>query len=458
MRDFKHNGLERCDISKGKSLLIDPDSVFWAILKKRQGYLGSTERKILAIYEGVKDKITQEMRDFRFNADLTAVYIDPTDRCNSNCPYCYVPAKLRKHGRSMTKKELVFILEKTAAYFSAKGGGRKTAVIVFHASEPLLVKDIIFYAIERFKKEFKFGIQTNATLLENEDVKFLKNNRVGIGISLDSSSSSVNNRLRRGWGAGGNFEKAVRAIEMFNGYAGLNVITTITKFNVTGLSRMVEFLHSKKVPCVLLNPVRLTQKKSRSLKPDEAQMAKYFIKSVDTAVELSKSTKRGIIIGNFANVILSIIAPTARRLMCDISPCGGGRCFLTITASGEMIPCGEFIGLKGFSGGNIFSAKGGSASGGKTGIEEAIRSKPFRQIRARFVERISECSVCILRNICGAPCPAELHSLGDMYKPSVFCEFYKKIIRYAFKLISEGKQNYCLRREGLNNLEYEYRL
>ena len=450
MNDFKHNDFEQLDMSGRGRIVINPDNVFWAILPKGQDKSGSGGRRLASLYENVADKLDKQMRDFRFGTDLTAVYIDPTDRCNANCPYCYVPAKIRKSGKTMTRKELFFVLEKIAEYFR---GRKKKAVIVFHASEPLLVKDILFEGIEKFNKQFKFGIQTNATLIEDEDVKFLKKNRVGMGISLDSSDSSVNNRLRRTWDSGGNFSKAVGAIEMFDGYEGLNVITTITKFNLTDLPRIVKFLHSKKVPCVLLNPVRLTQKNSRRLRPDEALMAKYFIKAVDTAIKLSGQRGRQIIIGNFANVILSIIAPTARRLMCDISPCGGGRCFLTITASGEKIPCGEFIGLKGFSGGNIFSA-----GGGKTAIERALQSRPFKKIRGRFVEKISECKICVLRNVCGAPCPAELYSLGDMYEPSVFCEFYKKIIGHAFKLISEGKEKYCLRQGGLEGLEYEYRL
>lgn len=446
MNEFKHRSFEQLDMNMGKRLVIDPDNVFWAILPKGQGAAnGSSREKMESIYKNVKEGLDREMNDFRFGTDLTAIYIDPTDRCNSNCPYCYVPAKIRKSGKSMTKKELFLVLEKAAEYFKDR---KKKAVIVFHASEPLLVKDILFEGIEKFNRNFKFGIQTNATLVEEEDVKFLKKNRVGMGISLDSSVGAVNNRLRRTWSSGGNFNKAVRAIEMFDGYEGLNVITTITKSNVTGLPDTVKFLHSKKVPCALLNPVRLTQKNSRALRPNEAQMSEYFIRAVDEAIRLSIGPGRQIIIGNFANVILSIIAPTARRLMCDISPCGGGRTFLTITASGDMIPCGEFIGLKGFSGGNIF----------KTGIKKAVQSTPFNKIRERIVEKISECKECIFRNICGAPCPAELYSLGDMYKPSASCEFYKKIIGHAFKLISEGKEKHCLRKDGLDNLEYEYRL
>ena len=147
---------------------------------------------------------------------------------------------------------------------------------------------------------------------------------------------------------------------------------------------------------------------------------------------------------------------------------------MTVTANGDMVPCGEFIGLKEFAGGNIF----------ETSISEAMNSESFKKIRARIVEEIPECSSCVLRNICGAPCPAELYALGNMHpvrspltqsakgippfmrksgitsngmhQASVFCRFYKEIIKYAFKLIAEGKEKYCLRKEGFNNLEYEY--
>ena len=226
------------------------------------------------------------------------------------------------------------------------------------------------------------------------------------------------------------------------------MITTVTRLNVRDLPGIVRFLHSKKVPCVLLNPMRFTRPGSVRLKPDEKLLAKYFIKAVDTAVELSRNSKQRIIVGNFANTILAIIAPQARRLMCDISPCGGARCFFTITAKGEMIPCGEFIGIKGFSGGNIF----------KTSIPKAMGSKPFKKIRDRFVEKISVCNLCDFRNICGSPCPAELHSFGNMYQKSVFCNFYQEIIQYAFKMIAEDKVKYLLRDESSGMLKFAYNL
>lgn len=441
----KDKGLCLKELDKRNKILIDPDNVFWGIFKQKSGSELLIQRNFLSLYDRLKQDCDREMEHFRFNTGLTAVYIDPTDRCNADCPYCYVPAKIRTRGQSMTEEQLDFVLTKAAVYFKEK---KRKAVIVFHASEPLLVKEIIFKEIDKFKDEFYFGIQTNALLLKEEDTEFIKSRKVSIGISLDASDKTTNNFLRRSRGGPGNFQKAVQAIEWFRGYKGLNVITTITKVNVDKLAALVRFLHNKGVGCVLINPLRLTQKNSRCLRPDDMVMAKNFIKAVEAAMECSKNSENKIIIGNFANIILGIAAPSSRRLMCDISPCGGGRCFFTITASGKMIPCGEFIGLKRFSGGNIF----------RDSIASAMESVPFKSIRSRFVEKIPECNACLLRNICGSPCPAELHSFGNMHKKAVFCEFYKEIIAFAFKLIAEGKEKYCFRGEGLNNLEYEYHL
>lgn len=432
------------NLNDNQLLTFDPQNIFWGITTKQDNGSGPSD-KILSLYENVKNRLDAQMEEFRFSANLTAIYIDPTDRCNADCPYCYVPAEIRKNGKQMNEEQLKYVLQKIGRYFKKKN---IKPVIVFHASEPLLVKDIIFKAISDFGSQFHFGIQTNALLLTQADVEFLKKHRVGVGISLDSYDPQVNDKQRISRKGNGNFDKAVQSIDWFDGYEGLNVITTVTKFNVGHLPELVKFLHSKRVSCVLLNPLRLTAKPARKLPPKQNFLTKYFIEAVETAIELSRISSHRIVIGNFANTILSIVAPTARRLMCDISPCGGGRCFLTITASGEMIPCGEFIGLEGFSGGNIF----------KSTISKAMQSSPFKKIRARIVEKIDECKVCEFRNICGAPCPAELHSFGNMYQPSVFCEFYKDVIKYAFKLIAEDKVKYLIREEALKNLEYEYHL
>lgn len=429
----------------GRYTILDPDNVFWAVVPSVAGESVFIPQDVLGLYGAMREKLSSEMDDFRTGKELTAIYINPTEKCNANCSYCYVPQTARANGHSMTWEELDFILGKLADYFKST---KRKQVIIFHASEPLIVKDAVFAAIDKYKDVFKFGLQTNATLLEKSDVDFLKERLVGVGISLDSHVSLTNDTQRPARRTRGSFTHALNALKWFDGYPGLNVICTVTKYNVKDLPGMVKFLHARKVPCVLFNAVRFTRASIKALKPDEKLFAKYFIEAVETAMALTKRSNHRIIIGNFANTILAIVAPEARRLMCDISPCGGARCFFTITATGEMIPCGEFVGLKGFSGGNIF----------KDSIAGAMESKPFKTVRARVVEKIEECDRCELRNICGAPCPAELHSRGGMYQKAIFCDFYKDIIKYAFRIIAEDKVKYVLRDEPLKKLTYKYKL
>ncbi|MCQ9205717.1 MAG: peptide-modifying radical SAM enzyme CbpB [Omnitrophica bacterium] len=445
---FKQEQLQKEDIDSKMRLLIDPDNVFWGLID-REKMDNQAEEKISVLGEKFKSNLDQSMRDFRSKVDVNSVYINPTDRCNANCPYCYIPARMRRSGKHLGTDELTYILKKIDNYF--KGSSKKLKfkpMVIYHGSEPLLVKDLIFSSIEKFSKKFNFGVQTNAILLEKKDVKFLKSQKVSVGISLDSLDKKVNDYTRRSQ-EGNNYDKAIRVLEWFKGYEGLSVITTLTKYNLKGLPKLVEFMHSKRVGCFLLNPVRITRNSVLRLKPKDKELTKAFLGAIKKAVEISKKSKHRIIIGNFSNIILGIVAPSARRLMCDISPCGGARCFFAITANGDMVPCGEFISLEEFYAGNIF----------KDSIKKALYSKQFKKIRSRIVEKIEECDVCNYRNICGAPCPAESYSANkDLNVKSPYCEFYKEIIKYAFKLIAEDKIKYLFRKEAFKNVKYEYYL
>jgi len=437
------------DIDDKRLLAIDPDTVFWSLISKERDLDSTLTKEVIPIYEKFKHDLAKEMQGFRFESNLTAVYINPVDICNANCTYCYVPASLRRNGTRMNRHQLEEVLTRIFDYFlEARGNVESKPVIVFHGSEPLLIKDAIFDSIRDFNDRFHFGIQTNALLLEDRDVDLLKQYGVSVGVSLDSPQRETNDYQRKTVSGKGTFDKVVEAINWFDGYEGLSVICTITKYNVNQLPEAISFLHQKKVPIVLLNPVRGTQSPARSLQPRQEDLITYFIAAVERAIELSKTSKDKIIIGNFTDLILGIIAPTARRLMCNITPCGGARCFLTVTANGDFIPCGEFIGFEEFHAGNIFHST----------IKEAMESHAFKKVRARIVEKIEECETCIFRNICGAPCPAELYSnYKDMYRPSPYCDFYKELITYAFKAIAEDNVKHLLRDKALENLEYKYK-
>ena len=121
----------------------------------------------------------------------------------------------------------------------------------------------------------------------------------------------------------------------------------------------------------------------------------------------------------------SCVMPRKRGDPHEASPCGGGRCFFAVSASGDLFPCSQFVGVQDFCGGNLFTGT----------IEGALSSQPFKKVTSRRVEDIDPCKRCAIRHFCGSPCPAEAHEMnGGMNQPGAFCGLYEEQVRYAIAL------------------------
>jgi uncharacterized protein len=411
--------------------LISADTAFWALVKKEQTGRILRGSSLLRKYYKKTKAFAKEMNALRFGLKPSAVYFNPTDRCNLNCSYCYIPRSLRRGGRHMSTRRLLEALQILKLYFKSSLPNGQIPQIVFHGAEPLLNKGAIFEAIDKFKQDFRFGIQTNGTLLNSQDIEFIKSRRISIGFSLDGHVPRVADRLRRSWSGRGVSEKIIGIIQQFRGYDNYSVICTVTKENMASQVKMVEFLHHMRVPACMLNPVRCTLEDSRKHKPLDLDIAKYYLAALDRTYQLYKNSGHKLVVANFANILIGIIAPLARRLMCDISPCGGGRCFFAVSSKGDLFPCSEFIGIKKFKGGNIF----------RKDIQSILETMPFKTVTGRRIENIESCYRCAIRHFCGAPCPAEAWAMnGSIETRGAFCELYEEQVRYALRLIADGKE------------------
>jgi uncharacterized protein len=412
--------------------LISPDTAFWSLVKKSRLSQALTGSSFLQEYRRKEKSFLDEMNILRFDLKPSAVYFNPTDRCNMNCSYCYIPGNLRKNGKHMSTQRLLKALEILNVYFKSILPKDQKPQIVFHGAEPMLNKKTIFSAIDRFSEYFSFGIQTNGTLLDAEAIEFLTSKGISIGLSLDGHSAKVADRMRRTWSGQGVFQKVMEAMDCLRGYENNSVICTVTKENMSSLVKIVEFLHMMEAPVCMLNPVRCTLPGARKSKPLDAEVAKYYLRALDRTYDLYKKTGRKLVVANFANVLIGIIAPTARRLMCDISPCGAGRCFFAVSSKGDLFPCSEFIGLKKFNGGNIF----------KDDINKVLETMPFKLVTYRRIENVEPCSRCAIRHFCGSPCPAEAHEMNNLIESrGAFCNLYEEQVHYALRLIADGKED-----------------
>lgn len=412
--------------------LVDADTAFWALVKRSKvaEALGGSE--LIKAYRKKRESFVKEMDVLRFGLKPSAVYFNITERCNLNCRYCYIPEKMRRRGRHMPEADAFSALGLLKAYFRRSAGKKVVPKIIFHGAEPLLNKKVLFSCVEKFSGDFTFGIQTNTVLLDAETVEYLKAKNASIGISLDGPTAQSVNKTRRSWSGEGVFDSAVEGMRLLKGYHAWSVIGTVTSENIRVLPELVEFLHRNEAPVCLLNVVRCTLASARRIKPGDQIAARYFIEALERSYSLYRKSGRKIVVANFANILISILAPTARRLMCDISPCGGGRSFFALAPNGDLFPCSEFIGLKRFKGGNIF----------RDDINKVMESEPFKLVSGRKAEDIEPCKRCAIRHFCGSPCPAEAYEMnGGMDKTGSFCEFYEEQARFALRLIADNRHD-----------------
>ena len=428
--------------------VVEPDLAFWALVR-RDDLGDALAGGLVPDFQEHAEEFRTEMERLRFGLKPSAAYFNPTERCNFNCSYCYLPEEMRRNGKTMSPEELCDALSRLLAHFREVLPPGAAPQLIFHGSEPMMAKEAVFAGIARFGKDFTFGVQTNATLLDDEAIAFLKDHGVGIGISLDAPSAAVADQLRKNWHGTGAFDAVVKVIEKLVSYPAFNVITTVTQINVPTIPAMVDFYHDLGVRTVMFNPVRCTQAGGMALKPANDVLAEHFCRALDRTWELYEKTGRKLVVANFANVLAGIAGPTGRRLMCDISPCGGGRCFVAVSANGDVFPCSEFIGFPEFNGGNLY----------RDSLSGILESRPFLDVTRRKIEAIRPCSDCAVRHFCGAPCPAEIKAVSrTMDAPSPYCEFYEEQVRYAFRVIAAKREDAYLWDGWQDETEESYRL
>lgn len=407
--------------------VIDPTSAFWSLVR-RDRLAGNLPQELVASWRENRPRFVEEWDMLRFGLKPSGVYVNPTERCNLDCTYCYIPSKMRRSGEAMSADKLTGALDHLKNYFNGHLEGRKARVI-FHGAEPLSNKSAVFAAIEAHRNDFLFGVQTNGTLLDNTAIDFLTSRGVSVGLSLDGPDATITDATRRTWGGRSVHQAVLTAMDKLKGYDAWSVIATCTERNLETLVPLVDLFHAREVPTCMLNAVRCTLPRARTVKPADLRFAEHFLAALDRTHQHYRDSGRKLVVANFANILLAILAPTARRLMCDLSPCGGGRAFFALAPDGSLFPCSEFIGLPQFNGGNLFEQS----------MESVLASPAFRQVTERNIDDFAPCGSCAIRPFCGSPCPAEAAEMnGGMDQTGAFCDFYKAQTAYAFRLIADG--------------------
>ena len=102
--------------------VVEPDTAFWALVRREKLAETLTDGKLAKAYQKKSAQFEREMHSLRFGLKPSAVYFNPTERCNLNCTYCYIPEKMRRSGKHMSSKKLLEALKILKQYFRATNG------------------------------------------------------------------------------------------------------------------------------------------------------------------------------------------------------------------------------------------------------------------------------------------------------------------------------------------------
>lgn len=358
---------------------------------------------------------------------IKAVCLNIIHGCNLRCKYCFAD-----EGEYNGHKGVMDIdtAKKAIDYVVKRSGPRRNIEIDLFGGEPTMImgtiKEIIKYARENekeWKKNIRFTMTTNATLLNDEMMDFMDKEMGNIILSLDGRKC-VNDNVRIKVDGSGSYDDILpnikKMIKKRTPGKMYYVRGTFTRAN-TDFYEDVMAMVNEGFDEVSIEPVVLENGHPLALREDDLSE---IMQNYDKLYEdMAKRKREGNGEYNFYhfNVDLNGGPCVYKR----ISGCGAGFEYVAITPQGEVYPCHQFVGKEEFKLGTIYDDTYNSDLG-KTFKKAHIYNKP-------------KCKECWARFYCSGGCQANNFSFnGDMNIPyEIGCKMQKKRIECAIALKAE---------------------
>lgn len=329
---------------------------------------------------------------------LQALVLNVTNQCNLACTYCYefgadkiaTPAGKPKYMTLETAKASVDLL-------IAEAVGRKAVHITFFGGETLmnfrLLRDVVDYAnaaTAAAGKGITYSLTTNATLLIEEIVTFLSDNRIGVTVSMDGPPEVQDKHrvYKNGKGSYAVIEPRLRTLIANHRTRAVTARVTLTE-GVTDVVRI--FRHLKDdlgFHEVGFAPVTTGEERAYSI--DGKGMDDVLAQFTALADEWLDYALRGEMHG-FTNV-----SETISELISGVNkshPCGAGLGLMGVGPSGDLSPCHRFTDADTHVMGHVSS-----------GID---RAKQSDFLTRGHVEAKYDCQSCWARPLCAGGCHHE---------------------------------------------------
>ncbi|GHT28703.1 hypothetical protein AGMMS49574_03540 [Bacteroidia bacterium] len=173
---------------------------------------------------------------------ISVAYFLLTSICNFKCKYCFVESRIEKHDNALMSKETA---EKGIQLLKRNVNQDNQTTIIFYGGEPFLNFEVMKYVVNRtlqLKMNVKFNVVTNGSIINQEIIDFIKENRMEVGISLDGTEKT-NDQMRIDNNNKGTYKKIVSTIsELHKNGINHGISCTISTHNLGKLDEIIPIL------------------------------------------------------------------------------------------------------------------------------------------------------------------------------------------------------------------------
>ena len=364
---------------------------------------------------------------------LTSAMLVVTHACNLRCRYCFVT----KDPCHMT-----FETAKAAAEFLIKNAEEVGDVpsINFFGGEPMIMWDSIIVPLtnwirNEYKKPFSLGMTSNATLLNEERINFMKENGISLLFSIDGGKETqdYNRPYADGTGSFDTIEPIIEKIA--ESFIGVTFRMTSIPQTCGNLFNDIIYAESKgfKSFFVVPNVFEKWDDESKStLKGEITKYGNYYIDCMRKGVEPIGFSTFDKCFKEIKMINAAIRSKSYRnsRACQACGKCGlGSTKFASIHPNGNLYGCQEMTSNEGeesiFYIGNIF-----------TGVEDDRRVALMNMYDAEPIVG-DDCANCKYNRICDGGCVANnyLDSENLAHMPDMYCWWKRTLLDETIRVM-----------------------
>lgn len=418
---FKHIENRLIERNKGKDIFIEPIEgvneflvysplrggcfvVGEAIKNELENYLSTGEQPqnttLCSHLTKWERQLPIDVKHYNLDTNNKCVIL-LTQQCNLQCSYCY--AKTSRSNEIASKENIQLMIDhvfsnrpKSQKIFSFIGGG-----------EPTLNWDLLTWSIEYIRNNQKHenvivSITTNGTLLTEERIVWLKENKVEVGLSYDILPE-IQNSQRSFKSGESSFDRIDQTIQLLHKHdLFFRIRATISNEAVELMPKMVEFVRD--------NYPFITHVQLEPVQDKELNVQSYYDKFIESFMKAYQIGKQsGIDVYN----MITLSVETIKTQFCRGEFC--------MTPDGNIVACQRFSSELD----SLFSRfRYGKIRNGEIQIEK----DSLAEVENLFSKKLPQCETCFAKYNCAGICTA---IRSDLAKEQVeeHCLFTKKLLK-----------------------------